>query len=184
MRIYYDDPAVRYVLMNREALTDFLREGVSEEVPVPKPVDTVSGMMARLHTREEIEVFTTARAVYQVLSSLHIGDPVPEQCYILDYRNGSIPLWEVQQREQDDELVVLVLINRDAPKQATLFEPTQWVARQVLALSNKILATPPYLLGLEGAGPRPVLCDLVQQARAVAKTPQSFPMSKKGKQQL
>lgn len=151
-------------------LTAFSRaQGISEEVSVPKPVDTVSGMMARLHTREEIEVLTTARAVYQVLSSLHIGDTVPEQCYILDYRDASIPLWEVQHRDQDGALVVLVLINRDAPKQATLFDPPQWVARQVLALPNKILAFPPYMIGLDGVGARPILCDLIQQARVVAR---------------
>lgn len=126
-------------------------------------------MTAHLLKREEIEVLTTAEAMYQVLFSLHIGDPVPEQCYILDYRDGTIPLWEVHQREQDGALVVLVLINKDAPKQETQIAPSQWVARQVLALPNRILATPPYMIGLDGVMPRPILCDLVQQARAVAK---------------
>ncbi len=156
----------------------------SLEVPVPKPMDDIANTTACVHTREEIEVLTTARAMYRALSSLHLGELVPEQCYILDYKEGTVPPWQVHEREQEDALIVLVLINRDSLKQATLFEPPQCIARQVLALPNKILATPLYRVGLEGAGPRPVLCDLVQQARAVAKTPQSFPMSKKGTQQL
>ena len=157
-------------------------QGITEEVPVANPIATVSGMMARLHTREEIKVLTTAEAVYRVLSSLHLGELVPVQCYILNYKEGTIPPWQVHEREQEDVLIALVLINQDSLKQVTQIAPPQWVARQVLALPNKILATPPYVLGLEGAGPRPMLCDLVQHARAVAKTPQSLPTSNKGKQ--
>ena len=119
--------------------------------------------------RADIEVLTRADAVYRVLVPLQIEQTVPEQCYILDYQNGTIPLWQVYQREQDDTLVVLVLIDRNASKQATLFEPQQWVARQVLASPGKVLATPIYIIGLDGAGPKPMLCDLIQQARAVAK---------------
>ena len=84
-----------------------------------------------LHKRENIGVLTKAGTVYQALVTLHIGQRVPEQCYILDYRDGIIPPWQVYQREQENTLVILVLIDQDARRQATLFEPQQWVARQV-----------------------------------------------------
>lgn len=46
-----------------------------------------------LRRRSEVEALSTAQAIYTVLSTLQVGDRVPEQCYILDYRDGTIPPW-------------------------------------------------------------------------------------------
>jgi len=137
-------------------------------------------MITRQHTRVETKVLTTAEDMYHALLPLQPGESVPETCYILDYQDGTIPLWQVYLREVDGPLIVLVLINHDALKVASLLEPVKWSARQVMVLPGKILASPPYLVGLEGRGPRPMLCDLVQQARAVAKITAIVPTSKKG----
>ena len=119
----------------------------------------------------EIETLHTAQAMYALLSQLQVGDRVPERCYILDYRDGTIPPWQVCHREESGSLCVLVLIDLNTTRSATSSEPQQWVARRVLAHPHKILASPLYLVGTPGAGPRPMLCDLMQQVRALKAPP-------------
>lgn len=125
-----------------------------------------------LHQRNEVEPLQYAQGIYRLLATLHVGDQVPEECYILDNRDGTIPPWQVYTRDKDDFGLDLVLVDLSNSRQATLFEPQQWVARRVLAQPLKILAFPPYLVGIDGTEPRGMLCDLVQQARAVVKETQ------------
>jgi hypothetical protein len=115
---------------------------------------------SNLRQRHEVKPLQYAQGIYRLLTTLHVGDQVPEECYILDTR------------DEDDCGLDLVLIDLSNSRQATLFDPQQWIARRVLAQPTKILALPPYLVGIDGAEPRGMLCDLVQQARAVAKEAQ------------
>lgn len=122
-----------------------------------------------LRQRNEVGTLQYAQGIYHLLAPLQVGDWVPEECSILDHQNGTIPPWQVYAREEDDSWLDLVLIDLSNSRQATLFDPEQWVARRVLAQPKKILAFPPYLVGVEGAAPQGMPCDLVQQARAVVK---------------
>lgn len=125
-----------------------------------------------LRQRNEVEPLQYAQGIYHLLAMLHVSDQVPEECYILDNRDGTIPPWQVYTRDEDDFWLNLVLIDLSNSRQATLFDPQQWVARKVLAQPTRILAFPPYLVGIDGAEPQGMLCDLVQQARVVAKEAQ------------
>jgi len=141
---------------------------MSNSLPLPAPHVATS-----LVQRAGIETLHTAQAVYALLSQLQVGDRVPEQCYILDYRDGTIPPRQVYHREETGSLHILVLIDLNNTRPATSGEPQQWVARRVLAHPGKILASPLYLVGTLGAEPRPMLCDLMQQVRALKATPLS-----------
>lgn len=107
-------------------------------------------------------------AVYMALAALQIGDQVPPEVYISDYQTGQVPAWTVQSREQKGSMLQLTLVDPDATIQATLWEPAAVIARQVLTGSRLSLATPHYQLK-EGYGPKNMMCDLIQQARYVAK---------------
>jgi hypothetical protein len=107
-------------------------------------------------------------AVYTALASLQVGDVVPPEIYISDYDTGQIPAWTVHSSEPKGSLLQLTLIDPDAAIQATLWEPAAVVARQVLTGPRQSLATPHYQLK-EGYGPKAMMCDLIQQARYVAK---------------
>ncbi len=136
---------------------------------------------SNLRQRHEVKPLQYTPGIYRLLTTLHVGDQVPEECYILDNRDGTIPPWQVYTRDEDDCGLDLVLIDLSNSRQATLFDPQQWIARRVLAQPTKILAFPPYLVGIDGAEPRGMLCDLVQQARAVAKEAQHRkPQPRKG----
>ena len=107
-------------------------------------------------------------AVYRALASLQAGDVLPPEVYISDYATGQIPAWTVHSSEQKGSMLQLILIDPDATIQETLWEPAAVIARQVLTGSRLSLATPHYQLK-EGYGPKNMMCDLIQQARYVAK---------------
>lgn len=54
----------------------------------------------------------TAKEVYDVLVALNVGDVVPPEIYIRDYRNGDIPAWIIREREGDGQIcTVLTLVD-------------------------------------------------------------------------
>lgn len=108
--------------------------------------------------------------MYAALISLEVGQPVPLDLYISDYRDGTVPNWRVVEKrppsESNPDLYVLVVEDRDNCGKVDLFNPAGRAARKmVIATPRKILGSPPFL-PVEGRdyGP-PMLHDLVQNAR-------------------
>jgi len=126
-----------------------------------KPVEAF--LLRRDHPpRVELE------AIYAALIALQVGEIVPPEVYIKDYSVGTIPEWTVKSRELKKQgYLVLVLIDPNGTVEATLWEPAAEIARDIHSAPDRCLATQPYQLR-PGYGPKPMFCDLLQQARYVA----------------
>lgn len=105
--------------------------------------------------------------IYAVLSQLAIGQPVPANVLIADYKDGSIPTWTVREIEPHGNLLILTVCDETEQSQATLFEQAHCVARDVFTMPTKTLAGPfyGYYPGCEHA--RNMLADIRQHARQI-----------------
>lgn len=103
-------------------------------------------------------------AAHAFLRGLEPGAVVPAECYVLDYADGIRPRWTVHSAETRGAGVLrLVLIDPD--NAGGLVEDGRPVAVTVITWPAKTLRSQPYPLGTT---PRPMLCDMDQQARANA----------------
>lgn len=107
--------------------------------------------------------------MYQVLSHLEIGQRVPAQVLITDYKDGAIPPWIVREIEHcDGSMLILTACDESLIYQATLFEPEHCTAMDVFTLPTKTLAGPFY--GYAGPGcehARNPLTNIRQHARQI-----------------
>lgn len=109
-------------------------------------------------------------AAWQYLRSLQVGDAVPEDLYVLDYRDDTRPTWTVHAVEElaDTGGRVMVLVDRLNSDDADLFGGGLFPAVRVITHPNKTLRTQPYPLG---GHPGYTLCDMDQQGRNAARRP-------------
>ncbi len=129
----------------------------------------------QLHTNQVIVMAMLAdenltKRMYSALIALEVGQKVPEDIYIADYKNGEIPSWQVVEKEQPSPqnpgLYVLYVEDPGNAGKVDLFNPNgRAICKMVICTPRKILASPEYL-PVEGRkyGP-PQLLDLVQNAR-------------------
>ena len=103
---------------------------------------------------------------YATLAALQVGQSVPDELYILDYADGTRPLWTVVEREDLPADGVRLMLHDQGQERLTLFEDVVCPQVQVLSFPAKTLRTPIHLSN----GPLPgQLCDQVQQARYAIK---------------
>lgn len=114
--------------------------------------------------RTQVKPLSEPADIYQVLSQLQIGQQVPPEVLIADYKNGDIPPWTVREIERSNCLI-LTVIDPTARRDATLFEPELVVAREVFTLPTKTLAGPFYMYHPGCIHARNMLADIRQHAR-------------------
>jgi hypothetical protein len=105
-------------------------------------------------------------AAWKYLRRLAPGDAVPAELYVLDYRDGDRPRWTVHSVEELDtggRVLVLVDMGNGADE---LFGAADPIALRVITHPTKTLRTQPFP---RSGNPPPMLCDLDQQGRHVAK---------------
>lgn len=102
-------------------------------------------------------------AAWPHLCALQVGDPVPAECYVLDYADGTRPLWTVSSvRELRSGGRHLILVDPDTSSPYLFDDLFQGVALSVVTHPGKTMRSQPYRLGYS---PGPTLCDMDQQAR-------------------
>lgn len=110
---------------------------------------------------------TTARA-WPVLAELQAGDEVPASLYVLDYGDGARPRWTVHEvQELGSGVRKLTLVDPSNGTREDLLSVVAPVALMVLTCERWTLRSQPYELGTV---PTPMLCNMDQQARHVAKS--------------
>ena len=103
---------------------------------------------------------------WEHLKDLQPGDLVPPALYVLDYRDGERPRWQVQAVEElDSGGRKLTLVDPDNGKDDLFADLLPTVSLVVLTWPTKTLRTQPFLFGTSFN----TLCDLDQQARHVAR---------------
>lgn len=104
---------------------------------------------------------------YRHLRSLAVGDVVPSELYVLDYRDGTRPEWTVHQVEElPSGARHLTLVDKENTDARDLFGPCGVVvALEVITSPRKTLRSQPHALGSAWD----TLCDLEQQGRYVAR---------------
>lgn len=65
--------------------------------------------------RRDCMPLSQASAIHEVLSHLEIGDVIPQEIYIRDYKRGGIPTWIVREREVTGLVVDLVVVDESLP---------------------------------------------------------------------
>lgn len=105
-------------------------------------------------------------AAWPYLRDLTAGDVVPAELYVLDYRDGVRPRWQVASRHVTGTgSVVLVLVDPDNGA-GDLFDDGTRAALTLITHPRKTLRSGPHRLGGPCEGK---LCDLDQQGRHAEK---------------
>ena len=118
------------------------------------------------------------QAVYETLKALHLGDAIPPQIYVSDYRDGVIPDWRIHYSVFRGVNVLLVAFDM-----SNTYHPGGQPAQQMGLFDNdlcypavRIISSPRKTLrscvvefsGLD-AWPS-MLCDMLQQAKIAVKS--------------
>jgi hypothetical protein len=65
--------------------------------------------------RHDYKPLSEGSAIYEVLSKLDVGDTVPPQIYIRDFRRGGIPAWIVREKSVSGPVTDLVVCDEGLP---------------------------------------------------------------------
>lgn len=117
-------------------------------------------------------------AVYESLHTLRVGDAVPPQIYVSDYRDGTIPDWRIHYRARMGASVLLIALDTtntywpgDQPAaQMSLFdEEVRYPAVRIISSPAKTLRS--CVVEFSGLDAWPnMMCDMLQQAKIVMKS--------------
>lgn len=106
-------------------------------------------------------------AAYRVLATLEVGDVVPRDLYVMDYADGTRPVWRVVQRSEHRGGVVQLVVEDPDNGSCELPDDGTRLRLMILTWPAKTLRSQLYSTGTE---PQGMLCDMDQQARAAGKT--------------
>jgi hypothetical protein len=119
-------------------------------------------------TRSQIRPLHQPADIYVALARLVVGDPVPLEVYIADYRDDAIPPWVVREIEISDSLLILTVCDESEWHAPTLWAPSYCVARDVFTQPTKTHAGPLYGYYPGCVHGRNMLADIRQHARQIA----------------
>jgi hypothetical protein len=124
--------------------------------------------IAKAVYRKGIPPLYKASEIHAVLVALAVGDLVPHQVLINDYKSGIIPAWSVAEREESGILTVLTLIDLNTQKSDVFSQGSAYCAYDVFTAPERVLAGPMYLYFPGCIHARNQLGDIRQDARVMA----------------
>jgi hypothetical protein len=83
---------------------------------------------------------TSPGRVYSILSSLKIGDFIPNTIPVCNYTNGDIPPWKIAEIRYQGDGVILTVIDDNSPIFQLLH--TDYPCTIILSFPHKTLCTP------------------------------------------
>lgn len=117
-------------------------------------------------------------AIYEALRALRIGEAIPPEVYVSDYRDGEIPDWRIHYRERMGASVLLIVLDMtntywpggQPTEQMSLFdEDVRYPAVRIISSPAKTLRSGVIEFSGLDAWPN-MMCDMLQQAKIVVRS--------------
>jgi hypothetical protein len=107
--------------------------------------------------------------IHQAVKDIKPGERIPEQIYVQDYRDGSIPPWTVQECSPCGNGLYLTLID-PTTRHGYGYPANSYVGLDLITMPTRTLAGGLYLYypGPECVRRRNQFCDVRQEARKIA----------------